>query len=65
MRFAEFRVYVQVDESHDRTLSRLREFIRTCIENLDGVSGVEVEPPRGAMIEERDREAVSGGSVAH
>jgi hypothetical protein len=56
MRFAEFRVYVQVDEPHDRTLSRMREFIRTCIENLDGVGGVEVEPPRGSMPEPGERE---------
>jgi hypothetical protein len=59
MKFAEFRVYVQVDETHDRTLSNMREFIRTCIESLDGVTAVEVEPPRGSMAEPDDREVLT------
>ncbi len=65
MMFAEFRVYVQVDETPDKSLSRLRDFIRACIENLDGVYAVEVEPPRGSVREAADLEALSVGSQTH
>jgi hypothetical protein len=41
---AEFRVYVQVDGTSEETVLRMRDFIRACIENLDGVEAVEVEP---------------------
>ena len=43
MMLAEFRVYVQVDAT-ENTVLRMRDFIRACIENLDGVEAVEVEP---------------------
>ena len=48
MMFAEFRVYVQVEEACDTTLAKMREFIRTCIGSIDGVKAVEVELPRGS-----------------
>jgi hypothetical protein len=51
MKLAEFRVYVQVDNSSQDTVLRMRDFIRTCIENLDGVNAVEVEPSRGLVPE--------------
>jgi hypothetical protein len=44
MMLAEFRVYVQVDGTSEETVLRMRDFIRACIENLDGVEAVEVEP---------------------
>ena len=65
MMFAEFRVYVQADETHDRAMSRLRDFIRACIESLDGVSAVEVEPPRGSLRETADRETLGAGRSTH
>ncbi len=65
MMFAEFRVYGQVDETPDKSLSRLRDFIRACIENLDGVYAVEVEPPRGSVREAADLEALSVGTQTH
>ncbi len=65
MMFAEFRVYVQVNESQDRTLSRLRDFIQACIENLDSVTAVEVEPPRGSIRQMADREVLSAGRSTH
>ena len=40
---AEFRLYVQVDEPPEDTVARMREFIRACIENLDGVNAVELD----------------------
>ena len=65
MMFAEFRVYVQVTESQDRTLSRLRDFIQACSANLDGVTAVEVEPPRGSIRESAQREALGAGRSTH
>ena len=65
MRFAEFRVYVQVDEPQDKTLSRMRDFIRTCIETLDGVSAVEVEPPRGSVRDENHLKVVATDTLTH
>jgi hypothetical protein len=58
MRFAEFRVYVQVEETRDMTLASVREFIRACIGTLDGVNAVEVELPRGSTWKTDDREVV-------
>jgi hypothetical protein len=64
--FAEFRVYVQVDQTQDRSLLRLRDFIRACIENLDGVSAVEVEPPRGSLLRDTaDREVLGAETSTH
>lgn len=54
MRLVEFRVYVQVDEPNEETVWRIREFIRSCIENLDGVHAVEIEPLRGNLREPID-----------
>jgi hypothetical protein len=54
MRLVEFRVYVQVDEPNEETVWRMREFIRSCIENLDGVHAVEIEPLRGILREPID-----------
>ncbi len=65
MMFAEFRVYVQVDETQDKTLLRLRDFVRACIESLDGVNAVEVEPPRGSIRETADPEILSLGRSTH
>jgi len=58
MMFAEFRVYVQVEEARDTTLAKMREFIRTCIGSLDGVNAVEVELPRGSAWKAQDREVI-------
>ncbi len=55
---AEFRVFVQVEETPEDTVSRMREFIRACVENLDGVNAVEVEPLRGSMREPADAEVL-------
>jgi hypothetical protein len=49
MMLAEFRVYVQVDGPPEENVVRMRDFIRACIENLDGVEAVEVEPSRGLL----------------
>ena len=65
MMFAEFRVYVQVDETPDTSLARLRDFIRACIESLDGVNAVEVEPPRGSIRETADPEVLNAGRSTH
>ena len=54
MGLVEFRVYVQVDDPSEEAVWRMREFIRSCIENLDGVHAVEVEPLRGIMREPVD-----------
>lgn len=51
MMLAEFRVYVQVDGPTEETVVRMRDFIRACIENLDGVDAVEVEPSRSLLPE--------------
>lgn len=54
MRLAEFRVYVQLDDPREEATWMLPEFIRTCIENLDGVHAVEIEPLCGTMREPID-----------
>jgi len=65
MMFAEFRVYVQVDETQAQTLSRMRDFIRACIGNLDGVTGVEVEAPRGTVLETFYPQTVRTAKTTH
>jgi hypothetical protein len=54
MRLVEFRVYVQVDDPNEETVWSMREFIRSCIENLDGVHAAEIEPLRGMLREPID-----------
>lgn len=64
MMFAEFRVYVQFDETSEGAIARMQDFIRACIGNLDGVTAVEVEPPRGSVQNPTDRQLiVTGGST--
>ncbi len=65
MMLAEFRVYVQVDGTPEKTLLRMRDFIRACIENLDGVHAVEVEPPGGSLCESADPDLRLASRVTH
>ena len=59
MRLMEFRVYVQVDDPNEEMVWRMREFIRSCIENLDGVHAVEIEPLRGMLREPIDADILN------
>ncbi len=64
MMFAEFRVYVQFDETREGVLAKMQDFIRACIGNLDGVAAVEVEPPKGSVQNPTERHFnVTGGST--
>jgi hypothetical protein len=64
MMFAEFRVYVQFDESpDDGAITRMQDFIRACIGNLEGVSAVEVEPPKGSVQNPTERQLIVTGST--
>ncbi len=59
--FAEFRVYVQFDETPEGVLARMQDFIRACIGSLDGVTAVEVEPPKGSVQNPTERHLIVTG----